>query len=123
MVRRRYSEDDRQRMGHAGMVYSCRIVSYVLGCGKSTVARYTRAVSDPLPVTHVPRIGRPHRITQEELALIDTILTANRCVKAINILSLSPQGSRSSHLPLYSEADREEIGHKALRGCAEALCG
>ena len=86
MVRRRYSEDDRQRMGHAGMAYSCRTVSYVLGCGKSTVARYTRAVSDLLPVTHVPRIGRPPRITQDDMALTDTILTANRRVKAINFL-------------------------------------
>ena len=41
MVGRRYSEDECQRMGHAGMAYSCRTVSYVPGCGKSTVARYT----------------------------------------------------------------------------------
>ena len=56
------------------------------------------------------------------MALIDTILTANRGVKAINILSLL-KDNRSSHLPLYSEADREDIGHQALCGCAQALCG
>ena len=56
------------------------------------------------------------------MALTDTILTANRRVKA-HQHTPSPQGSRSSHLPLYSEANREEIGHQALGGCAQALCG
>ena len=76
MVRVRYAPDERQQMREAGMAYSYKTVSYVLDCSESTVKRYTRALSDPLPVTVVPGMGGPPRITQDDISLTETILMA-----------------------------------------------
>ena len=84
MVRIRYFLDDRRQMGQAGMAYSYRTVSFVIGCSRSTVARCARALSDPLPVTVAPRVG----ITQDDIALTETVTLANRRVKAIHIFPL-----------------------------------
>ena len=88
MVRTRYSPDDRRQIAKAGRTYSYRTVSFIVGCGKSTVSRYVRAFSEPLPLTLAPRIGRPPRLTQDELALAETTLNANRRHRLIDILPL-----------------------------------
>ena len=88
MVRTRYSPDDRWQIAKAGRTYSYRTVSFIVGCGKSTVSRYVRAFSEPLPLTLAPRIGRPPHLTQDDLALAEATLNANRRHRLINILPL-----------------------------------
>ena len=86
MVRSRYTPDDRRQISKAGGTYSCRTVSFIVGCGKSTVSRYVPQLSDPLPQTLAPRIGRPPRLTQDDLELVEATLNANRRHRLVDLL-------------------------------------
>ena len=83
-----YTPDERQQMGRSGMAYYYRTVNYVIGCSKSTAGRYIRALSDPQPVTVVPRTGCLPRITQDDISLSETVSMDNRRVEALDILPL-----------------------------------
>ena len=78
MVRVRYRLDDPRQIAKPGRTYSIRAVSFVIDCCKSTVSRYVRAFSEPLPDRVATRIGRPPRLSQDDLALTETIPNANR---------------------------------------------
>ena len=84
MGRSRFTMIERSQVARAGTTYSYRTVSCVVGCGKSTVGRYVRAHSEPnLPL---PRLGRPPRLTRDDIALTDQASTSHRHLKPINLL-------------------------------------
>ena len=111
MVRVVYSPEDRKRMGRVGMIYSYRTVSYILGCGKSTVARHARALSNPLPIRP---IGRRPRITQDNLSLTERVLAANRRTKAIDILPILQQKACRSLSPRCVELQKNWASNDML---------
>ena len=81
MGRSRFTMVERGQVARAGTTYSYSTVSCILGC--TTVGRYVRAHSEPnLPP---PRLGRPPRLAQDDLALVGHALCEHRHVTPPNL--------------------------------------
>ena len=88
ILRSRFILEEQRQVAGAGSAYSFRTVSYILGCEKSTVDRYVGSQIDPLPITTTPRLGRPPKVTQDDIALTEHGICAHRQLTPINILPL-----------------------------------
>ena len=86
MGRSQFTLVERGQVERAGATYSYSSVSCILGCSKSTVGRYVQAHSKPnLPP---PRLGRPPRLTQDDLALVGQALRGHRHLTPPNLVPL-----------------------------------
>ena len=85
MPRSRFTLLEKRQVAHAGAIYPYRNISTILGCGKSSVHRYVQADQSDLPP---PKLGRPPRITQDDIDLVERCLCENRHLNPPCIVSL-----------------------------------